>query len=92
KGPQLFPIDLLDAAELEPYDLLPQLTDLPARMVWYCARTSERRTWDPRVQLWSSTLVQLMCEVEDDDFRVVMRKLTGELICKVAMDPATSWK
>ena len=24
----------------EPYDLLPQLTDLPARMVWYCARHS----------------------------------------------------
>ncbi|CAE7252915.1 unnamed protein product [Symbiodinium sp. CCMP2456] len=64
---------------------------LPTHIVWH-SEGRHRRTWDKRVQLWSSLLVQLMCEFEGDSFQLVLRKLTGEVISKVAMDPATSWE
>ena len=33
-----------------------------------------------------------MYEVEDTVLRLVLRKLTGEMISKVAVQPGTSWK
>ncbi|CAE6915084.1 unnamed protein product [Symbiodinium sp. CCMP2592] len=88
QGKLLF--DVFCPEEEEPYRLVMD-NRLPTRIVWHCEGRN-RRTWDKRVQLWSSLLVQLMCEFEGGSFQLVLRKLTGEVISKVAMDPATSWE
>ncbi|CAE7265926.1 unnamed protein product [Symbiodinium natans] len=91
KGKQLFPMGQLKS--MQPYRLSQGLGSRPTRIVW-CSDTPTRqrqRTWDKRVQLWSSTLVQLTYEFENSVFQLVLRKLTGEVISTVAMDLDTSW-
>mmetsp|Transcript_8045 Transcript_8045/g.19187 ORF Transcript_8045/g.19187 Transcript_8045/m.19187 type:complete len:184 (+) Transcript_8045:100-651(+) len=73
------------------YDLYADYS-IPGRIVWYSPTTGRIRTWQFMLQMWNTTLVQLMGEVEGDVLRLCMRKLTGELISNVTMQKSTCWK
>ena len=65
---------------------------IPGRIIWYSRINGRQKTWQLTMQAWNTTVVQLMCEVEDTVLRLVMRKLTGHLIAKVAVQSGTSWR
>ena len=72
------------------HDLVDDST--PGTLVWYNHATGQLRTWQCSWQGWHPTLVQLTGEVEDHVLRLVMRKLTGDMISMVTMPLSTSWK
>ncbi|CAE7424887.1 unnamed protein product [Symbiodinium microadriaticum] len=91
---QLLPLYLKDITT-EPDTLSDLFLDptVPGRIVWYSYTTGKRKTWQYMLQVWNTTLVQLMYEEEEDTvLRLVLRKLTGETISKVAVQPGTSWR
>ncbi|CAE7600379.1 nipblb [Symbiodinium sp. CCMP2456] len=91
QGPQLFCLSgHVSARGTRAHDLVDDST--PGTLVWYNRATGQLRTWIFLWQGWHPTLVQLMGEVEDDVLRLIMRKLTGEMISTVAMPFSTSWQ
>eukprot|EP00439_Symbiodinium_sp_Y106_P012837 s2348_g1.t2 len=91
---QLLPLYLKDITT-EPDTLSDLFLDptVPGRIVWYSYTTGKRKTWQYMLQVWNTTLVQLMYEEEEDTvLRLVLRKLTGETISKVAVQPGASWR
>ncbi|CAE7265845.1 unnamed protein product [Symbiodinium natans] len=65
---------------------------VPGRIIWYSYTTGKHKTWQYMLQVWNTTVVQLTPEAEDAAFRLVMRKLTGDLIAKVTVEPGTNWR
>mmetsp|Transcript_52425 Transcript_52425/g.123149 ORF Transcript_52425/g.123149 Transcript_52425/m.123149 type:complete len:204 (+) Transcript_52425:80-691(+) len=89
---QLLPLHLKDVTVTDTLSDCFLDTTVPGRIFWHSYTTGKRKTWQYMLQVWNTTLVQLMYEVEDTVLRLVLRKLTGEMISKVAVQPGTSWK
>ena len=90
--PQLYPIYYKDTINPDTPSELFIHSRIPGRIVWFSLVTGRQKTWQLTTQTWNTTGVQLMCEAEDTDFGLVMRKLTGELIAKVTLQPGTKWR
>ncbi|CAE7239537.1 nipblb [Symbiodinium natans] len=91
-GTQMIPMMHKDTLGMETiYDLYIDYS-VPGRIIWYSPTTGRRRTWQFMLQVWNTTLVQLMGEVEGDVLRLIMRKLTGEEISRLLLHRSMSWK
>jgi hypothetical protein len=92
---QLCPTSHRQSTETETcYDLTPGSPDsaTAGRILWRSQMTGKQRTWQRMQQVWNITVVQLMYETDKAGLRLVLRKLTGEKLSRVAIPSLrTTW-
>ena len=91
-GIQLIPLSHKDTTGTDTPSTLFLDTTVPGRLIWYSYTTGKHKTWQNMLQVWNTTIVQVMCEAEETTLRLVLRKLTGEIIAKVRVQPGASWR